>query len=391
MKILNLLAEANIESKIKDPKTLKMLGIAMRHDSTLPRSKVAALGGSVFKQETDPKKEAENQQRILKLWSELLDDSLRTTDYGDISTDGKFDDWLTRLYINGVLEYEDINGEGGDALGAWKALSIRGKLKPEHQDFNKFRSLKQLQAIVRTREYRDELARIKDAETIEKHKRDRKEIVVLDDEKFLAVIPLNYGSCYTFNNSAGFQASFCTGSSSGARWFERYSPEGPIISILDKENTEDENSKWQIHAPTGQMNNGNQTITYSRGDAKVAELFPGLMRKVAAGMMSNAEEIRAASKDIKPGGYDVTAAVQELKNKFPLSFASGEKEPEKEPEPEEPQGNGEERTYVVTLLATGRQARVQGTSEQDVIRKVRERHPDIQPEELRVEPEENEQ
>ena len=191
-------------------------------------------------------------------------------------------------------------------------MSIRGKLKPEHQDFNKFRSLKQLQAIVRTREYRDELARIKDAETIEKHKRDRKEIVVLDDEKFLAVIPLNYGSCYTFNNSAGFQASFCTGSSSGARWFERYSPEGPIISILDKENTEDENSKWQIHAPTGQMNNGNQTITYSRGDAKVAELFPGLMRKVAAGMMSNAEEIRAASKDIKPGGYDVTAAVQEL-------------------------------------------------------------------------------
>jgi len=339
MKIDQLLTEANIAAKLKDPKTIKMLGIAMRHDATLPRRKVAALGGAIFKQEMDPKKQAENDQKILALWSELLDDSLRSTDYGDISIDGKFDDWLTRLYINGIVEYEDINGEGGDALGAWKALSIRGKLKPEHQDFNKFRSLKQLQAVVQKREYRDELARIKDAETIEKHKRERKEIVVLDDEKFLAVIPLNYGSCYTFNNSAGFQASFCTGSSSGARWFERYAPEGPIISILDKENTEDENSKWQIHAPTGQMNNGNQTITYSRGDAKVAELFPGLMKKIVAGMKANAEEIRAASKEIKPGGYDIT----------------------------------------------------QGTSEDDVIRKVRERHPDIQPEELRVEPAENEQ
>jgi hypothetical protein len=390
MKIDQLLTEANIAAKLKDPKTIKMLGIAMRHDATLPRRKVAALGGAIFKQEMDPKKQAENDQKILALWSELLDDSLRSTDYGDISIDGKFDDWLTRLYINGIVEYEDINGEGGDALGAWKALSIRGKLKPEHQDFNKFRSLKQLQAVVQKREYRDELARIKDAETIEKHKRERKEIVVLDDEKFLAVIPLNYGSCYTFNNSAGFQASFCTGSSSGARWFERYAPEGPIISILDKENTEDENSKWQIHAPTGQMNNGNQTITYSRGDAKVAELFPGLMKKIVAGMKANAEEIRAASKEIKPGGYDITAAIEELKDKFPKSFASGEKEPEPEPEPEQAP-EGEERTYVVTLLATGRQARVQGTSEQDVIRKVRERHPDIQPEELRVEPAENEQ
>jgi hypothetical protein len=390
MKIDQLLTEANIAAKLKDPKTIKMLGIAMRHDATLPRRKVAALGGAIFKQEMDPKKQAENDQKILALWSELLDDSLRSTDYGDISIDGKFDDWLTRLYINGIVEYEDINGEGGDALGAWKALSIRGKLKPEHQDFNKFRSLKQLQAVVQKREYRDELARIKDAETIEKHKRERKEIVVLDDEKFLAVIPLNYGSCYTFNNSAGFQASFCTGSSSGARWFERYAPEGPIISILDKENTEDENSKWQIHAPTGQMNNGNQTITYSRGDAKVAELFPGLMKKIVAGMKANAEEIRAASKEIKPGGYDITAAIEELKDKFPKSFASGEKEPEPEPEPEQAP-EGEERTYVVTLLATGRQARVQGTSEDDVIRKVRERHPDIQPEELRVEPAENEQ
>ena len=53
MKIDQLLTEANIAAKLKDPKTIKMLGIAMRHDATLPRRKVAALGGAIFKQEMD--------------------------------------------------------------------------------------------------------------------------------------------------------------------------------------------------------------------------------------------------------------------------------------------------------------------------------------------------
>ena len=76
-------AEANVAAKIKDPKTIKMLGIAMRHDSTLPKSSIAKLG---------PKPEDES---ILALWSTMLDKSLSSTDYGDLSQDGKFDEWLT--------------------------------------------------------------------------------------------------------------------------------------------------------------------------------------------------------------------------------------------------------------------------------------------------------
>lgn len=377
MKIQQLVNEANIDQKIKDPKTIKMLSIAMRHDATLPKRMLAMLG---------PKP---TEEQVLKLWAELLDNSLRSTDYGDISQDGKFDEWLTRLYINGVVEFEDVNGEGGDALGAWKALSIRGKLKPEHQDFNRFKSLKQIQSIVRGSDYRRELDRIKDQETIEKHKRERKEVVILDDDRFLAVVPMNYGSCYTFNNSAGFSASFCTGSSQGLRWFERYSKDGPIISIYDKQNPEDKNGKWQIHAPTSQMNNGDQSLSYSRGADKFAELFPGLLKKLVAGLKANAAEIKDASKEIVPGGYDVSKAAEQLQTEFAKAYNTGEEE--KKPEEPEQAPEGEERTYVVTLLSTGRQARVQGTSEQDVIRKVRERHPNIQPEELRVEPEENQQ
>ena len=372
MKLKNIIVEANVAAKIKDPKTVKMLGIAMRHDATIPKNKLAAMGPS-------PKDED-----LLKLWSELLDDSLRTTDYGDISQDGKFDEWLTRMYINGVLDYEDVNGEGGDALGAWKALSIRNKLKPQHQDFNKFKSLRQIQQIVRTSEYRDELRRIKDAEVIEKHKREKKELTLIDNDRFLVTMPFNYGACYTFNNSAGYQASFCTGSSQGLRWFNNYAPDGPIISIVDKDNIDDVNGKWQMHGPTGQMNNGNQSLTYDRGDKKFAEMFPGLLKKIVAAMQSKAAEVKENSKEITPGGYDVAKAIADIKNRLPHSWASEAKEEDK-PEDE----GGSEDTgpgmYLVTLISNGRTARVEANSADDAFAKVQARHPNLERDQLNIE------
>ena len=369
MKLNQVIFEANVAAKIKDPKTIKMLGIAMRHDGTLPRDKVAKLG---------PKPD---DQALLQLWSEMLDSSLRSTDYGDLSADGKFDDWLTRLYMNGVVDYEDINGEGGDALGAWKALSIRGKLKEKDQDFNRFKNLRQLQNIVQSREYRDELRRIKDAETIERHKREKKETTLIDNERFLITLPYNYGACYTFNNSAGFNASFCTGSSSGLTWFNRYAKDGPIISILDKENIDDVNGKWQMHGPTGQMNNGNQSLSYTSGDKKFAELFPGLIKEIISAMKSKSEEIKENSKELMPGGYNIDQAIADIKDKLPYSYASEKKEEKKDDE-QQNEGPG---TFIVTLLANGRTARIEAESEEDAINKVIERHPSIQRDQLRVE------
>lgn len=350
------LVEANVAAKIKDPSMINRIAVAMKHDGTLPRHKVAALG-------TDPKAD-----QTLKLWSELLDGALSRTRYGDISVDGKFDDWLTRLYAGGQIDYEDLSGESGDALGAWKALSIRGRLKKEHQDFNKFKNLKQIQAIVQSRDYRDELSRIQNAAEIEKHKKESKQITIVDDKKYQVVIPFNYGSCYTFNNASGFNASFCTGSSSGLSWFRRYADEGPVISVIDKENVDDVNGKWQIHAPTNQINNGNQTI---RSDERFSELFPGLMKKIVAGIQSNASEIVEGSKELAPpNGYDIEKSVADLKKRFPLSYASEAKEEESD----EDTGPG---MYIVKHKESGKTANIPGESKEDVISKVLTRYPNL--------------
>lgn len=375
MKLTHIITEANVAAKLKDPKTVKRLTIAMRHDNTLPRSAVARLG---------PKP---SDSEIVQLWSDLLDQSLSRTDYGDVSADGKFDEWLTRLYINGVVDFEDINGEGGDALGAWKALSTRGRLSEPHQDFNKFKSLRQIQSVLQSREYRGDLERIKNAEEIERHKREKKETTLIDDDRFLITLPYNYGACYTFNNSAGFPAKFCTGSSSGLRWFNRYAPEGPIVSILDKENADDVNGKWQMHAPTGQMNNGDQSLSYTRGDEKFAELFPGLMKRIVAAMKEKAEEINQNSQEITRGGYDIDEAIAEIKRKLPHSYNASEEQPEEpqqqepeapaEPEREpEPQAEPQLQTFNVTQLASGRAARIQASDLNQVQHMVLQRYPD---------------
>jgi hypothetical protein len=162
------------------------------------------------------------------------------------------------------------------------------------------------------------------------------------------------------------------------QWFSRYAPDGPIISIVDKQNQDDVNGKWQIHAPTNQMNNGNQTISYRNGDQKFAELFPGLLKKIGAAMKSKADEIVELSKELTRGkGYDIDSEINELKNKFPLSYNS---EPE-EAEPEE-EGPG---TFNVTHVPSNRTVRIEGENTEDVIRQVIERHPSINREDLRVE------
>lgn len=359
MRVINVF-EANIAQRIKDPKQVKQLYIAMTHDSTLPRHAVAKLGVRPTPEQT------------LHLWSQLLDSSLSNTRYGDISADGKFDEWLTRLYINGQADFEDINGEGGDALGAWKALSIRGKLEPQFQDFNKFKSIKQIQSIVNLGRYRDELRRIADAEVIEKHKRERKEIVLIDNQRFSVVLPLNYGACYTFNNSSGYQANFCTGSSSGLRWFQNYAPDGPVISITDKTNINHVEGKWQLHADTHQIVDADQTRRHDTrwNDERFSKLFPGLMKAIGQAMTAKAGEIQEASKEITHGkGYDVAKDVAELQKNYPLSWAS---EPEK-PE-EENDGAG---IWIVTHRESGRTARIEAENKQEVQQKLLARHPNI--------------
>lgn len=309
------LSEANPGEKIlKDPRMAKMLALAVRHDHTFPGPALARLG-------PNPKDED-----VVKLWSDLIDRTLSHTNYGDLSRDGKFDSWLTKLYLNHVNDYEEINGEGGDALGSWKALSVRGLLDPVDQDFNRFQSISQLQKVVRKGKYAEALRKIADAEKLAAMKKDAKQIVLIDDDRYFVIVPLNYGSCYTFNNAEGAQGQFCTGSSSGLTWFNRYSSDGPIVSIIDKKNMNDKNGKWQMHTASRQLKNATQD--YNAGQSDFADLFPGLMKKIADALSSHSEELKNASAQmgISRGGWNIPDEIERIKRYYPTAYNSEPKD-----------------------------------------------------------------
>ena len=359
-----VVTEANIGAKIlKDPKQTKMLSIAFRHDHTIPRHLVAKLG---------PKP---TDQEIVQAWSELMDTTLRSNNYGDLSADGKFDDWLARLYINGSADYEDINGEGGDALGVWKALSKRGLLKPQDQDFNKFSSIKQLQRLRNDPQYRGELARIKDAERIEKMKREKSDTVIVDNDRYYVVVPFNYGACYTFGNAAGYKPNFCTSSSSGADWFQRYAPNGMIVSITDKQNQDVADGKWQFHAATNQLVNGDQDRRHDIrwNDEKFSKLFPGLMKEIVQGINTHSAEIKEKSSGLVRGGYDIPKEIEEIQSKYPLSYAS--EVPSADGDEEGNEADNTPGTWSVLHVPSNRTARIPAESLEDLRAKLTRKYP----------------
>ena len=309
MNLEHFLVEVNIADKIlQDPRLSKQLSIAFRQDNTIPFNTIARLGP----RPTD--------KDIAQAWAELIDNALTNTNYGNLARLGKFEGWLTRQYVSGLADFEKIKGEAIDAIGSWVGLKNQSALHPTHQDFNKF-NIDQLISLTRLPQYRDVINKIKNAARIKELKKKKNEVVLINDDRFYVVVPLNYGSCYIFNNEIGIGATFCTGSSSGEYFFNQiYSPKGPIISVLDKKNPNDVTGKWQIHAASGQIKNATQ------GPGSDPEtfglLFPGLMFQIVYALQEHSRELVEKSKAITPDGYNIESAIDDLRKVFPQAFTS---------------------------------------------------------------------
>jgi hypothetical protein len=361
MKISQIILERFDPAKIlANPKEAKMLAIAFQHDHTIPRAIIARMG---------PKPSLE---QVVDEWTTLLNDQLENSGYGDLSANGKMDDWLFRQYVNGLANWEDISGEAIESLGIWKMLSQRGLLRPEHQDFNRFTTLRQLQKIKTDQQYRAEIHRLKQAAEIEKMKKEKKDIELINNDRYLVTIPFNYGACYYFNNAYGFPGNFCTGSSNGLSWWNRYAPEGVIVSIVDKKMT-GKDGKWQFHAPTKQIVNAIQDdrMDLPKNDGRFAKLFPGLMKKIVHSIETHAEEIKELSTNITHNGYNVAKEVADIKRTFPKSYESDA--PTK-------------GLWTVTYLPTNKSVELEADNQEDLVNKLTTKHPTIPITDYELEP-----
>lgn len=313
MKIAHIIKEANVYKKINDPKLKKMIALAVHHDRSFPKEVLVKLGRNP------------SDDNVVKALSDLIDSRLRDSMYGDLSGPGKFDDWLMRLYANNALNWEDLSGEGVDMLGAYNALLKRKLLKSTDTDLNQYKTIRQL--INRMQYYNAEISRLKDEERINAAKKNKKEIVLIDDDRYWVSIPLNYGACYFFNNAAGVTARFCTGSSDST-WFHRYATQGMMIDVFDKSNGGNKFQKWQLHAATRQIKDAVQD--YESRDETFAKINPGLLKQITDAIAQKADLIKNASSETKTldgsplvrDGYNATDEIKKLANAFPLSYNS---------------------------------------------------------------------
>jgi len=301
MKLQSVLAETAFRDKLlKDPRMAKQLAIAWRHDHTTPRDVRAVLG-------PNPEPSA-----IAARWATMLDQELVNTLGDQYGRDPKFADWLTDLYITGRADWEDISGEGVDALEDWQYLSQAGHLDVQYRDLNKIKNIHKLQTIIQ--QYRQQIAAHRNRKEVDKIKQDAKELVLIDNDRYKVSVPLNYGACRTFNMT-GHQSTFCTGSSSGPTWYRNYSPQGPLVMVVDKANQFDVDGKWQFHAPTNQIVNSMQQNRSSlvSNSERFGRLFPGLMDQIVAAMNKNQSSLENV-------WHNMNSQISEIKRKFALAF-----------------------------------------------------------------------
>jgi hypothetical protein len=304
-----LLESQFLDKLLSDKQKLKQLSIAWRHDSTVDPEIVATLGPKM------------SDEEIARRWSAMLDQKLNNLGEPEMLTDPKYKEWMTKLYTTGVHHSSQITSRL-PYLEGWHLLSVRGLLKPEHTDLNRFRSADILQRIIE-REYLSKLDQIRRDRELEKLKKDIREIVLIDNNQFRVAIPLNYAACYRFNYT-GHNSRYCTGASDGRSYFANYSDDGPIVTVIDKKNVNKADGKWQLHAASSQIANSTQQIAGASADRKFAQLYPGLLKQILAAMQARAEEIRTASIPLvgDDSGYDMPKVIKSFAKQFPNSFKS---------------------------------------------------------------------
>lgn len=305
MRVNDFLIESDTLNAIKKQNLMKRIEIAFDHDKRLPTDILYRLPEKLSTEE------------INKIVSSKIDEYIRNA---ELPTE--YIPWILGQYINGFADLEDIGGEIVDSLANFNRLKIRGIIKSERQrNISNYKNWDILNRVLKS--YRSELEKIKKEREFEKQKRTAKQIILINDDRFLVQIPMNFGSCWIFNNINGVQAKFCTGSSNGPVYFEQYNRNGPLIQILDKKNPNDDSGKWQLHIPTRQLYDAPQ----HRGSEAFAAKFPGLLKKIAKQLKKHEGEIMAAAqtdpqwaKYVK--NWDLDAQIRLLPIHFPSAWDS---------------------------------------------------------------------
>ena len=169
--------------------------------------------------------------------------------------------WLSMIYLSPNSNFiipEDVNQIKED-LTKFMKLAKQKKLPPEQRDINKYKTLGQLYDVLEQYEEEDVQSNKEKKQQIKQEGVD----FIIDDPKFAVV----HTKTHEANCFYGAGTKWCTSSKDDPGYFDQYSEQGPLYTILD--NSGSKPRKYQFHYESDQfLNERDEPVT----EADIAQL-----------------------------------------------------------------------------------------------------------------------
>jgi len=162
----------------------------------------------------------------------------------DPSPAKKYVNWMIVRYLKGdIRRLEDIPSRIAPALMKFQSLQNKKKLKPEHSDINKIRSIEDAmdEYSIDSNQTQGNKSQ---AKSVEKSMYDSNEAqLIFNSPEYKIVVPkTEEASCFFGKNTR-----WCTAAANNNQ-FDNYSQDGPLYIILHKPT----NSRWQFSFASGE-------------------------------------------------------------------------------------------------------------------------------------------
>ena len=175
--------------------------------------------------------------------------------------------WIVQNYVMGGIRYfEDIHSKTIPALLKYDSLKKKNKLKPEHRDIGKIKSLDDLLDILDGYAEEDIKSNKERDKEIERkfYESGEAELIYNDSEMKVVVPRTERASCFFGRNTR-----WCTAATKGRNMFDYYAKQGDLYIVLIKKN----NERYQFNFETDQfMDEKDKPINTT----KLVEKYPKL-------------------------------------------------------------------------------------------------------------------
>lgn len=170
----------------------------------------------------------QSDQEVAHWFLESLDKIEKQGYEGTVySRDGVNSDWITRRYIAGSHNWEDIIGVMNMNLRDWYLLKNRNELDPRHKDLPKFNSVRDVGFYINSH-YEDKLKAIRDASRRANESKMAKAPKLIDNEDYRVYVTLNQSA----NRALGLGTQWCTANSESNYNWNNYSSGGMLFQLL---------------------------------------------------------------------------------------------------------------------------------------------------------------